>query len=152
MSDSSLLIAADTAQALTVVFSLLGFVPQWIKTLKTKSSEGVSISSWSVWALSSALGMFYAIVQYNTFGIAWTLLITTSLGMIFNLMTIVFFLYYSKPRHTNEEMNIQFLESALATAVAANQDTEKIIAEISHQQIIHSPPPEQGSRVDLLLL
>lgn len=44
------------------VLSYVGYVPQIVKLLKTKTSKGISASAWIVWIVSCLCGTTYSIL------------------------------------------------------------------------------------------
>jgi MtN3 and saliva related transmembrane protein len=44
------------------VFGLISFLPQIIKTIKTKKADDIAVLSWVIWVLSYTVMMVYAFV------------------------------------------------------------------------------------------
>ncbi len=94
MPAESVVITANICQALVPLISLLAYVPQWIKLLRTKSSGSISLRSWCAWTLSTAFALFYAVVQLLLNNRGWALVISSALGLSFVLGTLILVVRY----------------------------------------------------------
>ena len=75
---------------LCTIFNLFGYVPQIIKLLKTRSTEGISISSWFIWVFSETCYLLYVLTETSQFSmISFALL---NLGLI--VLTTAMIIYY----------------------------------------------------------
>ena len=88
MPSESMVVTANICQAVVPLISLLAYIPQWNKLWRTKSSESISMRSWCAWAVSGSFALFYAVVQLLLNGRGWSLVLSTSLGLIFVLHTL----------------------------------------------------------------
>jgi uncharacterized protein with PQ loop repeat len=79
---------ANACQAAIPLISLLAYIPQWAKVLRTKSSGSVSTRSWLAWTVSSGFALFYAVTQLILNGRGWALVFSTSLGLAFVVCTL----------------------------------------------------------------
>lgn len=86
--------AADIGQAAVPVLSLVAYLPQWIKLQRGKNSGSISIRAWTVWTLSSILAVFYAVVQLQATGRGWALVLSSGLGLLFVVVTLVMVIRY----------------------------------------------------------
>lgn len=84
----------DFLQSLTVLISLGAYLPQWFIIYRRKSSENVSLHAWLIWSISSSFTLFYACIQYKTYGTARALLFSSCMGFVFILATIILILRY----------------------------------------------------------
>ena len=96
MSSEFIIRAADIGQAAVPILSLVAYLPQWTKLQRGKSSGSISIRAWAVWTLSSVLAVFYAIVQLEVTGRGWALVLSSGLGLLFVLITLVLVVRYRK--------------------------------------------------------
>ena len=88
MPAESVVAAANICQTMVPMISLLAYVPQWAKVLRTRSSASISVRSWCAWTISSAFALFYAVIQLLLNGRGWALVLSTSLGLAFVLCTL----------------------------------------------------------------
>jgi len=79
---------ADAAQALTVFIALFGFVPQLRAMIRKRSAAGMELSSWFLWAVSSGLGLFYALMHALVEGNGFPLVLSTGVMLLLNVGTI----------------------------------------------------------------
>lgn len=77
--------------SVNAVLTLISYVPQIVKTIRTKHSEDISIGSWSLWLLGSMVGEVYAIADSHL-----ALFISSSLELFFVLTTLVLAIIYRK--------------------------------------------------------
>jgi uncharacterized protein with PQ loop repeat len=52
MYEAALINVANTVQLVTILLTILGFLPQLIRLCVTKDSTGLSRDAWIVWALA----------------------------------------------------------------------------------------------------
>jgi uncharacterized protein with PQ loop repeat len=88
MPSETIIATANICQAAVPLISLLAYVPQWAKLLRTKSSASISTRSWCAWTVSGAFAMFYAVTQLLLNGSGWALVVSSSLGLAFVLCTL----------------------------------------------------------------
>lgn len=79
---------ANYLQLLVPLISLIAYVPQWSKMVKTRSSKDISLKSWIIWIFSGAISLFYAIELFRYTGKGVPLLITSSASLLFVLVTV----------------------------------------------------------------
>jgi uncharacterized protein with PQ loop repeat len=80
---------ANVAQLTVPLISLSAYVPQWIRLMKRRDSAAISMTSWSLWALSYSIGVFYSVTLLQVTGRGWPLVVTTSLGLFFVAITML---------------------------------------------------------------
>jgi len=85
--EDTLLPIANVAELLVPVLSLVAYIPQWRHLLRTRDSRSISLASWAIWALAYALSVFYAAVLLAVTGKGVPLLIATTFGLLFVLIT-----------------------------------------------------------------
>ena len=85
---------ADLGQLLTIFLSVLGFLPQLIKLLATKSSDGISRESWILWVGGNSMTVFYAFVHYRIEGCCLPLLITAAFNTALSVTTLILITLY----------------------------------------------------------
>lgn len=83
----------------TILFSIM-LVPQLIKTVKMKNTEGVSITLFVIYLIANIIALTYAFLIGQT-----PLKIKYSLGITTSIFYISIFLYYKK--RNNSEKNHQ---------------------------------------------
>lgn len=96
--EQTLLPIANVAESLVPVISLIAYVPQWRHLLRTRDSRAISLASWWIWALAYAISVFYAAVLLAVTGRGVPLLIGTTFGLIFVLITIGMTLFFRTGR------------------------------------------------------
>lgn len=72
--------------------TMISYLPQTIKLLKTKKSNDLSISSWMLWVISSFSYTLYAFLVSEEFMLKFE----TSLEFSFCLIILILSIYYSK--------------------------------------------------------
>jgi len=91
--------AANVCQLSIPFISLTGYLPQWIRILRTRSSDAISLRAWGLWTVSAAFAVFYAVVQLLVTGRGWPLIISSTLALGSVLVTVALVMIYrSKPR------------------------------------------------------
>lgn len=70
----------------------VGYVPQVRKLAKTRSADGLSLSSWLLWILSSAVSMLYVLVVVHD----TALLVVSSMHLAFCTIIAAQILRYRK--------------------------------------------------------
>ncbi|NLE68102.1 MAG: PQ-loop repeat-containing protein [Lentisphaerae bacterium] len=88
MPSETIIAASNICQAAVPLISLLAYVPQWAKLLRTKSSASISMRSWCAWTVSGSFALFYAVTQLLLNGRGWALVLSSSLGLAFVLCTL----------------------------------------------------------------
>lgn len=94
MPSELIISTANFLQSFIPVLSLIGYLPQWIKLVRTKSSNDISLRSWIIWTVVSLIAAFYAVVQYQITGIGVALIISNITMLIFVLVTVYLVLIY----------------------------------------------------------
>ncbi len=74
--------------------ALSAYFPQWIKLLRTKSRDDISLRSWCFWVVFSSLAIYYAIVQFLLNGRGWPLIISSLISLGSILFTIFLIVRY----------------------------------------------------------
>lgn len=97
MDEALLLSVADTIQLLTILLTILGFLHQLITLYVTKDSTGLSRDAWIVWALGSAMALFYALVHYWIEGCCLPLVVTTTFNCALSFVTLILIVLYREP-------------------------------------------------------
>jgi uncharacterized protein with PQ loop repeat len=100
MPAESVVQAANVCQLAAPFVSLVAYFPQWMKLVRTKSSESISIRSWCGWVVSSVFALFYAVVQLLLNGNGWALVISALLALIFVVFTLFLTVKYRPGRQT----------------------------------------------------
>lgn len=77
------------------MLTLISYVPQLIKTLRTKHADDLSVGSWMLWLVGAITWEVYAIVD-GTIG----LIVSQTLELAMILTTLVLALIYGKSRKT----------------------------------------------------
>jgi uncharacterized protein with PQ loop repeat len=119
MYEAVLINLADIVQLLTVLFTLLGFLPQLLTLYGTKSSKGISRHAWILWVLGSGMALFYAIVHYWIEGCCLPLVITTTFNCAFTVITLILIILYrdsafrARPRPHEQPQSHRYLEERL---------------------------------------
>ena len=72
--------------------TMISYLPQTIKLLKTKKSNDLSISSWMLWVISSFSYTLYAFLVSEEFMLKFE----TALEFSFCLIILILSIYYSK--------------------------------------------------------
>jgi uncharacterized protein with PQ loop repeat len=76
------------------MLSLVAYLPQWRKLIRTRSSEDISLGAWLLWSVSTLFAVFYAVVQFVLHGHGLALIISSVTGLLFILVTIFLVLRY----------------------------------------------------------
>jgi uncharacterized protein with PQ loop repeat len=96
MPTERIIIIANFLQGCVPLLSLGAYLPQWKKLITTKSSKDISLSSWLIWTVSSAIAIFYAVIQYNVTGKGTALIFSSVFTLVFVLITIGLIVFYRK--------------------------------------------------------
>lgn len=96
MPAERIVIVANFLQGCSPLLSLFAYLPQWKKIVANKSSRDISLTSWLVWLLSSAIAIFYAIVQYKVTGKGTALIFSSVLVLVFVIITVCLIALYRK--------------------------------------------------------
>jgi uncharacterized protein with PQ loop repeat len=96
MLSDSVVAAASFMQGSIPLLSLSAYLPQWKKIIATKSSKDISLHSWLLWSVSAAITVFYAVAQYQTTGKGSALVFSSSVNLIFVIVTVYLLLIYRK--------------------------------------------------------
>ncbi len=96
MSLESMNFIANFLQSCVPVLSLIAYIPQWRKLIRSKSSNDISIHAWIIWCLSGAFALFYAIVQHRMTGPGLALIFSSATTLLFVLITVWMVFKYAK--------------------------------------------------------
>ena len=96
MLSDSVVAAASFMQGSIPLLSLSAYLPQWKKIIATKSSKDISLQSWLLWTVSAAIAVFYAVAQYQTTGRGMALLFSTSVNLVFVIVTVYLLIIYRR--------------------------------------------------------
>jgi uncharacterized protein with PQ loop repeat len=96
MPSEKIVIAANFLQGCVPLLSLFAYFPQWRKIIANKSSKDISLTSWLVWLLSSAIAIFYAIIQYQVTGKGTALIFSSAIAVLFVFITVCLIAFYRK--------------------------------------------------------
>lgn len=94
MNNDTITLAANIMQLTVALLSLIAYLPQWVKLMKTKSSRDISLPAWLLWTTSSLFAVFYAVVQVVSYGVGWALLISSLLSLGFVMFTVSLIIFY----------------------------------------------------------
>jgi len=86
----------DLCQQFTILIAFIAYVPQWRSLLKKRSSYHVSLQAWTLWTVSGALALIYAIVQNIAHGMAGALLLSTTANFLCLIITISLIVLFRK--------------------------------------------------------
>lgn len=101
MPSESIINTANFLQSFIPVLSLIGYLPQWKKLVRTKSSNDISLRSWIIWTVVYLIAAFYAVVQYQVTGIGVALVISSITVLMFVLVTVYLVLMYRSENPSN---------------------------------------------------
>jgi len=79
---------ANICQTAVPFIALSAYLPQWIKLVRTRSSQDISLRSWCIWTVSSLCALFYAIVQLLLNGRGWPLVFSTAVSIASVMFTV----------------------------------------------------------------
>lgn len=77
---------------LVSVCTIISYLPQTIKLIKTKKSDDLSINSWILWVVSSLSYTLYAVLYSKEF----MLIFETSLELFFCLLIMILAVKYKE--------------------------------------------------------
>ncbi len=83
---------ANVLLGIVSMCTLVSFLPQAIKLIKTKESDDISISSWVLWVISSLSYVLYAYLCTNEF----MLRLENTLEFSFCLLILFLTLFYRR--------------------------------------------------------
>jgi hypothetical protein len=89
-----IVITANILQLIIPFFSLIAYIPFWLVLLKLKSSKEISLLSWWLWLISASFALFYAIIQNYITNIGMALIFSTSLSLLFVIITIILIIIF----------------------------------------------------------
>lgn len=92
---------ANFLQGFIPVLSLIGYLPQWRKLVRTKSSNDISLRSWAIWTVVSLIAAFYAVVQYQVTGVGVALVVSSMSILVFVFVTVYLVLKYRSDKPAN---------------------------------------------------
>ena len=96
MPSAKIVIVANFLQGCVPLLSLVAYLPQWKKIIANKSSKDISLTSWLVWLVSSAIAIFYAVIQYQVTGKGTALVFSSIVVLIFVFITVCLIALYRK--------------------------------------------------------
>jgi len=96
MPAEKVVIVANFLQGCVPLLGLFAYFPQWKKIVANKSSKDISLTSWLVWLLSSAIAIFYAVIQYQITGKGTALIFSSVLALVFVFITVCLIALYRK--------------------------------------------------------
>ena len=96
MPSEKIVIVANFLQGCSPLLSLFAYLPQWRKIIANRSSKDISLTSWLVWPLSSAIAIFYAVIQYRITGKGTALIFSSIIVLIFVFITVCLIVLYRK--------------------------------------------------------
>ncbi len=94
MVPDSVITAADLCQTAVPFIAFTAYWPQWLKLIRTRSSQDISLRSWCTWIVSATFALFYAVVQLLVNGRGWPLVFSTAIGLGSVLFTVWLILRY----------------------------------------------------------
>ncbi len=89
-------VIANFLQGCVPLLSLFAYLPQWRKIIANRSSRDISLTSWLVWLVSSAIAIFYAVIQYQVTGKGTALIFSSVLVLVFVVITVCLIALYRK--------------------------------------------------------
>jgi len=96
MPAERIVIIANFLQGSVPLLALFAYLPQWRKIIANRSSRDISLTSWLVWLLSSAIAIFYAVIQYKVTGKGTALIFSSVLALVFVFITVCLIALYRK--------------------------------------------------------
>lgn len=81
--------AADYAQMMTLVISMIGYVPQLVKIVRGVDTFGISMSTWLLWTTSAGLALFYGAAHYFVDDCCGVLALTSCVNFLLTLGTLL---------------------------------------------------------------
>ena len=96
MPAEKIVIIANFLQGSIPLLALFAYLPQWKERIANKSSRGMSLTSSPVWLLSSAIAIFYAVIQYKVTGKGTALIFSSALTLVFVFVTVCLIALYRK--------------------------------------------------------
>lgn len=92
---------ANLLQTSVPLLSLLAYFPQWSKIIRSRTSTAISARSWLLWGCTGSFTLFYAVVQLLLNGRGWPLVISSTTGLIFVILTLLLILKF-RPRPSRD--------------------------------------------------
>ena len=83
MPSEAIITSANLMQSAVPFLSLLAYLPQWKKIIVRKSSKDVSLAAWLLWVVTSAIAVFYAVVQLLVTGQGTALVFSSAVSLLF---------------------------------------------------------------------
>ena len=74
------------------ILAYVGYIPQIIRLIKTRDSEGLSITAWIIWIVSCSCGTAYSIILKRP-----ELIITYVSELVLSVIIFILILKYRKP-------------------------------------------------------
>jgi len=96
MPAQKIVIAANFLQGCVPLLGLVAYLPQWKKIIANRSSRDISLTSWLVWLLSSAIAIFYAVIQYQVTGKGTALIFSSMITIVFVFITVCLIAFFRK--------------------------------------------------------
>lgn len=97
MPSQTIVDSANILQSCIPLLSLTAYLPQWHKIVTTKSSRDISLRAWLIWCFSSSIAVYYAVVQYLANGQGIALVFSSSVLLVFVIVTACLVVNYRKP-------------------------------------------------------
>lgn len=79
------------------ILTLISYIPQIIKTLKTKHADDLSAGSWTMWLIGACIWEIYAVVDGGL-----GLIVSQTLELIMILTTLILAMIYRNSRNSNK--------------------------------------------------
>ena len=89
-------VVANFLQSCVPLLALVAYLPQWKKIIANRSSKDISLTSWLVWLLSSAIAIFYAVIQYRVTGKGTALIFSSTITIVFVFVTVCLIAFFRK--------------------------------------------------------
>lgn len=71
------------------VCTMIAYIPQCVKILRTKKTEDISIGSWVIWVVSSTSYLIYSLLIWE-FWLVLSSLLEFGLNLLILILTIVY--------------------------------------------------------------
>lgn len=71
------------------VCTLIAYIPQCVKILKTKKSEDISVGSWIIWVISSTSYLIYSFLIWE-FWLVLSSFLEFGLNLLVLILTIIY--------------------------------------------------------------
>lgn len=85
----------DLCQIGTVLITMFGYIPQWMKLVKFRNSAAISTQTYILWLVSSLMALNYALIQVMINDSCFTLLFSCLINLVCLLVTLALIKKYS---------------------------------------------------------